>query len=373
MSRMRIAMIGAKGVSSRGGGVEVHVRELGRRLVRMGHDVSVYTRPHYSHKRIKGYEGMNLRSIPTVNTKHLDAIVHTLLSAIDSLMKDFDILHFHAIGPSSLCFIPKLAGKRVVCTIHGLDWKREKWGRFARSCLKLGERAAVTIPDKTIAVSKAIQQYVTDTYEKDCRYIPNGVSLAQKAEARLITEKYFIKRNDFFLYLGRLVPEKGVHYLIQAYNKLETRRKLVIAGSISHSEEYGNYLKNIAGKNNSILFAGHVEGRELQELFTNAYAYILPSEVEGLSIALLEAMSYGQCVIASNIVENTEVIGDKGWTFRNKDIESLYGMLAFADSNPEKVAMQKQKAEEYILGRYSWDKVSLETLEIYKSILQKSK
>lgn len=368
---MKIAMIGLKGVSSRAGGIEIHVEEIGRRLVKMGHQVCVYTRPCYTDKNMGQYGGMALKSIPTVNTKHFEAIVHTFLSLIDSLRRDFDIIHIHAAGPSSMCFIPKLAGKKVVCTIHGLDWERKKWGLFARNYLKLGESMAVKIPDRTIVVSKTIRRYIRNKYKRDCRYIPNGVNPAEKEGARLIKGKYGLEKNCFFLYLSRLVPEKCAHHLIQAYQRLVTDKKLVIAGGTSHSGEYEKLLRDLAAGNEKIVFTGHVDGQELKELFTNAYAYVLPSEIEGMPIALLEAMSYGQCVIASDIDENLEVMEDKGLTFVSKSVESLYDILAYVDSNPMEVACRKQIAEQYILQKYDWDRICIETEELYRSILQK--
>ncbi len=195
---MKIAMIGLKGVPSRAGGIEIHVEEIGKRLVKMGHEVCVYTRPHYIDKEVKEFEGMVLKSIPTFHTKHLDAIVHTFLSSIDSLTRGFDIIHFHGVGPSTMCFIPKLAGKKVVCTIHGLDWKRDKWGPFASTYLKLGERMAVQVPDMTIAVSKTMKYYIKKKYARDCHYIPNGVNIVQKSKAGIIKERYSLEKDGFF-------------------------------------------------------------------------------------------------------------------------------------------------------------------------------
>ncbi len=370
VTNMKIAMIGLKGVPSRAGGIEIHVEEIGKRLVKMGHEVYVYTRPHYIDKGVQEFGGMVLKSIPTFHTKHLDAIVHTFLSSIDSLTRGFDIIHFHAAGPSTMCFIPKLAGRKVVCTIHGLDWKRNKWGRFASAYLRLGERMAAQVSDNTIVVSKTMKCYIKNKYTRDCHYIPNGVNIAQKVKAGIIKESYSLEKDDFFLYLSRLVPEKGAHYLIQAYNKLDTDKKLVIAGGASHSEEYEKFLKALAGDNRGIIFTGHVADRELSELFSNAYTYVLPSEVEGMPIALLEAMSYGQCVIASDIDENVEVMEDKGLSFTSGDIDSLYEMLAYADAHPREVSARKMMAEQYILRKYDWDRISYETEEVYRSVLR---
>ncbi|MBZ4664627.1 MAG: hypothetical protein JG776_2351 [Caloramator sp.] len=367
---MKIAMIGQKGVSSRAGGIEIHVEEIGKRLAGMGHEVYIYTRPHYTDVSLKEYKGMKLIPLPTINSKHLDAITHTFISSVHSLFKEFDIIHYHAIGPSTMSFIPRIFARKVVCTIHGLDWKREKWGKFAKMYLKLGEIAACKIPHETIVVSNTLKKYLYDKYKRDSQFIPNGVNTPLKKEPEIIKNKYGLQKDGYILFLARLVPEKGVHYLLQAYNKILTNKKLVIAGGSSHSSDYEQKLKSLAGNNKNIIFTGHVQGQELSELFTNAYVYVLPSEIEGLPISLLEALSYGQCSIVSNIDENLEVIEDKGFTFENKNYVNLSQILSFLVNNPDEVYKKRKLVEEYVLTKYNWDSISKQTEQLYMKILK---
>ena len=369
---MKIGVIGQKGIPSRAGGVEIHVEEIASRLADNGNDVTVYCRKSYCEEIKETHKGINLVYIPSLNTKHLDAITYTFLASIDAVRKNYDIVHYHALGPSLLSFIPKLFGKKVVCTVHGLDWKREKWGKIAKKALKLGELATAKFPHKTISVSESINRYYNDTYKNDTIYIPNGVDDKKFVEAKEIIEKYSLNTGDYILFLARLVPEKGAHYLIDAFNQIDTDKKLVIAGGSSHTDEYVNTLKEKTKNNPNIIMTGFVKGRILDELFSNAYMYVLPSEIEGLPISLLEAMSYGQCCLVSDIEENIDVIKEFGYSFKNKDVSSLKNMLQDLLNNPEKVELVRNTVKDYVQGEYNWDIVANKTEQAYESLYKQN-
>lgn len=370
---MKIAMIGQKGIPSRVGGVEIHVEEIASRLVNKGHDVTAYCRKNYCDGSFQEYKGINIKYIKSINNKHLDAITYTFLATIDAIKRDFDIIQYHALGPSMLAFIPKLFGKKVVCTVHGLDWQREKWGKVAKLALKFGEYACAKFPHKTITVSNGLVNYYKEKYNKDIVYIPNGIDKKHKLKCKIIKEKYNLDKDGYILFLARLVPEKGAHYLIEAFNKINTDKKLVIAGGSSHSDSYVDRLKLIAKDNPNILFTGFVKGDILAELFTNAYFYILPSEIEGLPISLLEAMAYGQCCLVSDIKENLEVVEDHSQSFKNKDVNDLHKKIEWLINNPDEVNKYKLISEDFILSKYNWNKIVDEIEGLFNELIIENK
>ncbi len=367
---MRIAMIGQKGIPSRAGGVEIHVEELAKRLVKQGHSVTVYCRKTYCHELKKEHEGIRLIYIPSINTKHLDAIIYSVLATLHALLKGFEVFHYHALGPSTVAFLPRLLGRKVVCTIHGLDWQRDKWGGFARKYLLIGERCVARYANTAISVSSNLVSYFEKKYQKQPIYIPNGVNIPEIKPAVRITAQYGLKKDDYLLYLGRLVPEKGIHYLIDAYLRLNSSLKLVIAGGSSHTTEYVRQLQKQAEGCENILFTGFVQGEVLQELFSNAYLYILPSDLEGMPISLLEAMSYGQACLVSDIEENKAVVGKNGFYFSKGDTESLYDALNKLTSDRQILEGAKTAAVEHVKNHFNWDDTALSHSRVYESLMQ---
>lgn len=370
---MKIAMIGQKGVPSRAGGIEIHVEEISKRLVCLGYQVEAYCRRGYCDMDNKNnkYDGIDIKYTPFIRSKHLDAITHTFTATVRALFSNCDIFHYHALGPSTLAFIPRLFGKKVVCTVHGLDWKRGKWGRLASGYLKFGEYSTAKFAHKVINVSKTLVSYYNEKYKLATEYIPNGVDRPDIADPGIITEKYKLNTNDYILFLARLVPEKGAHYLIEAYSRIYTDKKLVIAGGSSHSSGYESELRHMAGQNKNIIFTGFVRDRELAELYSNAYFYVLPSDVEGLPISLLEAMSYGNCCLVSDIPENTNVTGCIGYCFKKGDVSDLADKMDMLIMDESKVMRARQLSSRYILNKYNWDRITVETSNIYKLLYKK--
>lgn len=371
--KLRIAMIGHKRIPSREGGVEIVVNELSVRMAAKKHQVEAYNRKgsHVSGKEFvnrvgKKYEGVNIITIPTFENKNLNAIVYSFLASVRALFTSYDVIHYHAEGPCATLWIPKLFNKRVVVTIHGLDWQRSKWGNFATRVLKFGEKMAVKYADEIIVLSANMQEYFMREYGRKTVFIPNGVNRPEKKEASEIKEKWNIDENEYILFLARIVPEKGAHYLIDAYKRAAPSKKLVIAGGSSHSGEYYDDLKLMAGDNKNIIFTNFVGGRELEELYSNAYFFVLPSDVEGMAMGLLEAMSYGNCCLVSDIPENVEVTGDHAVKFRHSDIQELAEKIKTLVLHPEIVEEYKSRAADYICKKYDWDIVVDETLEVYR-------
>ena len=259
----------------------------------------------------------------------------------------------------------------MVATVHGLDWQRSKWGNFASDVLLFGEKQAVKHADEIIVLSRNVQNYFKDTYGRDTVYIPNGITRPVIRPAEKITERWGLIKDGYILFLARLVPEKGVHYLIEAYERLKTDKKLVIAGGNSHSAEYVAQIHERAKKNDHIMMTGFVQGRELEELYSNAWVFVLPSDVEGMALSLLEAMSFGNCCLVSDIEENTEVVEDKAVTFKKSDVDDLHRQLEDLLEHPEKAAAYKEQSSEFICRKYDWDNVTEQTIEIYRKLTDK--
>ncbi len=371
---MKIAFIGHKRIPSREGGVEVVVEELATRMVTLGYDVTCYNRSgkHALDKKnkienLKKYKGVKIKKVFTIDKKGLSAMTSSFFGTIKILFSGAEIVHYHAEGSCVMIPIIKfLCNKKIIVTIHGLDWQRAKWkDGFASKYIKLGERMAVKYADEIIVLSEHIKKYFKDNYNRNTHFIPNGVNKPIKKNANVIKSKYNLEKDSYVLFLGRLVPEKGIHYLINAFCQINTDKKLVIAGGASDTNSYYLKLIELSKNNKNIIFTGFVQGELLDELYSNAYIYVLPSDLEGMPISLLEAMSYGNCCLTSNIPECTTVIGNKGFTFTKGNVIDLKNKLEFLLNNKYEVTEIRKKSEKYILDNYNWDNVVNSTLEIY--------
>ena len=372
--KLKIAMLGHKRIPSNEGGVEVVVEALCARMAALGHSVTCYNRAghHVSgaeHELPAGsvYRGIRLVTVPTLERKGFAAVISSFFAAVRSAFGSYDVVHIHAEGPAFFCWLPKLFGKRVIVTVHGLDWQREKWnGGIASKFIHLGERVAVRFADEIIVLSENVRQYFLDTYGRATQFIPNGVSAPTLESPRLIADKWGLQKDGYILYLGRIVPEKGETYLIEAFKQVKTDKKLVIAGGSSDTERYLRQLQNLAAGDDRILFTGFVQGKLRDELYSNAYVYTLPSDLEGMPLSLLEAMSYGNCCLVSDIPECAEVVEDKAVLFRKSDVDNLRQKLQTLCDQPEMAAQYKANAAQFILNKYGWDDVVDKTLALYR-------
>ncbi len=372
---MRIAMLGHKRIPSREGGVEIVVEELAVRMVERGHHVTAYNRSghHVSGREFDGerrtsYQGIRLKSVFTINIKGIAAMTASVFASLCAAFGRYEVVHFHTEGACATLWVPKLLGKRCVVTVHGLDHQRSKWKKFAQKYILLGEKCAVRYADEIIVLSQNVQRYFKEKYNRDTLLIPNGVVPAALQAPELIRDKYGLEKEDYLLYLGRITPEKGIHYLIEAYKELKTIKKLVIAGGLSDSDDYFDQLKAMAEGNDSIVFTGFVQGRMLQELYSNAYLYVLPSELEGMPLSLLEAMSYGNCCVVSDIPECTEVVEDKGVVFEKGNVHALRDTLQRLLNDRDAVTGYKAGAAGFVCEKFNWDDVVEQTLDVYGRI-----
>jgi glycosyltransferase involved in cell wall biosynthesis len=373
---LRIAMIGQKGLPATFGGVEHHVEELGARLVANGHQVTAFCRANYNGGRRREHRGVQLVELPTVGTKHLDAIVHSALATAVVMRSDFDIVHYHAIGPGALAVLPRLASRaKVVLTLHGLDDQRAKWGRMAKAVLRTAGWISSRAPDAIIAVSQDLQRHYQDVRGRHAVYIPNGVCTREPAQAEPVLNRFGLTAGRYLLFVGRLVPEKAPDLLVRAFRQVPTDHRLVLVGGSSFTHSYTQRLRELAAADGRVVLTGYLFGAELGALYRDAAAFVLPSLLEGLPLTLLEAVSYGAPVVASGIPPHIEVLG-----------ESRPGGRLVAPGDPQQLALvltemladiegERQGAavlRERVLQAYNWDEAAAATEQVYELILSGS-
>jgi glycosyltransferase involved in cell wall biosynthesis len=364
-------MIGQKGYPPVHGGIERHVAELSERLVGLGFAVDLYSRPHYSDlDGATGVDGITVLKRPSVPTKHLDAITHTAVASVDVLRRPVDIVHYHALGPGLLAWLPRLAGRAVVTTVHGLDWARDKWGTVARAVLKLGEAASARLPDRTIVVSRALRDHYRDAHHATTDYIPNGITPPVYRDAEVLRAAGLPER--FVLFAARLVPEKGCHLLLEAHGRLpRTLREaypLLIAGDAGFTDGYAAGLRDRAHR--EVRFLGYVHGEILEALFTHASVMVLPSTLEGLSITLLEGLGYGRCCLVSDIPPNREAAAGHAVLFPSGDAGALAARLQELLEDPAARERLGRQGQIHAIEHYSWDRVASRTADLYRDLLR---
>jgi len=378
---MKIAMIGQKGYPALSGGIEKHVQELSERLKNQNHEVIVFCRGWYSKENV--YKGKIKRIfVPTVHTKHLDAIIHTFVSIFVAAWMKVDVFHIHGVGPALLAWLPKLLrpSAKVVVTFHSIDRLQQKWGLFARTMLRLGEMAACRLPDKTIVVSKTLLEYTRETYDADPIYIPNGVNIPESKNTVELIKQFNLESNKYFIMVSRLVEHKGQKTLIAAWKKARATEpkllndmKLVIVGGGSFTDSYVKELEKMTCGDDSIVLTGEQTGENLHALFFNAYAAIHPSRLEGLPIVILEAMSYGKCVLASDISEHMEIIRDNGLSFKVDDIDELAKNIIMMAETPELAAHVGNESAVFVKNNFSWNEIVDRTEMLYRQTVHLKK
>lgn len=370
---LRIAMVGQRGVPATFGGIEHHVENLGARLAARGHLVTVYCRTNYGTERPASYRGMTLRHLPTAGTKHLDAITHSAVSTAVAMTAHHDIVHYHALGPGLFSPLPRfLSGARVVQTIHGLDDERAKWGPAAKAVLSTAGWLSARVPDATIAVSRALADHYAGR-GRAAVYIPNGVDRPTRRAADEISRRFGLTAGSYVLFLGRLVPEKAPDLLIRAFRAIPGEHRLVIAGGSSFTDDYVQSLHDLAATDPRVVLPGYVYGNVLDELYSNAAAFVLPSALEGLPLTLLEAASYGAPIVVSDIPPHLEVVGAEGpghRVFPSGSAEGLTVALrrSLAGGGPEREGAERLGAR--VLANYRWEAVTDATEALYRRLVR---
>jgi len=374
MIKMRIAMIGVDGLPSLYpvvGGVETHVENLSRHLVARGHEVTVYVRKHANPRNRKSIFGIRIVTLPSWYRKNLDTITHTLLSSLHVLTEPFDVVHYHGVGPSTLAWIPRVFKRsaRVIVTFHSRDQFHEKWGVLARLYLAFGEWTAVRLPHATICVSHSIQLLCRMMFGVRTYHIPNGVEVPRHLTASNELKKFKLASGKYFLCLARLVAHKAQDIVIKAFKQLDTDHKLAIVGSASFDDvSYAEELKRLAGRDPRIVFTGQQNGQALHQLIAHCSALVHASRSEGLSVSVLEAMSYGRLVILSDIPENLELVDHSGISFALGDEHALAQAMKWSLDEPLAAHERGVRAQEIIRRLYSWEAVTRHVERVYQNI-----
>lgn len=372
MRKLRIAFIGARGVIGTYSGIETYYEEVGSRLAARGHRVTAYCRNYFT-PDVPEHRGVLVRRLPCLRSKHLETVSHSVLSTLDCLFRDFDIVQYHAIGSAPLALLPRfLARKKTVVSVRGLDWQRAKWGGFARKVLQIGEWASATCPSATAVVSAQLQRHYEAEHGRRPHFIPNAVDRGSRRPVEALREHEALRDlklgvGDFLVFAARISPEKGLHELLEAWNGLDTEKKLLIAGGTSYTGDYIERVQRQAGHN--VIFLGRV-GREMMEaLYSSCHAYVLPSHMEGLSVGLLEAVSYGCCILTTNILENLEVVEDAALTFPPGDVGAMREALRRVLEEPETVADLRARAVARAREQPDWNEVARRTEALYLELV----
>lgn len=359
--KLKIAVLGAKGIPHPGG-IENVMTEVGTRLVARGHEVDIFVRNYYMpDKEFSRYRGIGLPRSVGIHTKNLDAITHSITAVFKIITGGYNIVYFNSVGLSVLSWIPRLFGMKTVVHTHGLDWQREKWGWIAKKMIRLSAYSSVKFPDLTICVCMEDKRFLEEKYNIPCAYIPNGANHGTLRPPELI-KKYGLSEKDYVLFMARLVPEKGCHLLLQAWQTMtdneKKMKKLVIAGDSNHRDAYYFNLKK-SDNLPDIIFTGFATGEIKEELMSNAFCFVQPSTLEGLPLSILEALSYGLYVIASDIIQNRDALGDCGITFHSGSPDNLAKTLKKVLMTPEeKIGAEGIKARQFAEKEYNWDGIA---------------
>ena len=365
---MKIVFIAIKGIEKIGG-IETYTFEAGKRLAKMGHDIVIYTLKNEQHSKTYEFEGMTIIPLSAFRNSPLAKLFLVIHASFHQFsLKHVDVVHYHAIGPSLFCFIPRIAGRKTVVQSHGHEWKRSSWGWLAVKFFHFAEKYSFVFANQITSVSQELKEFYEKKYNREVHYIPNGVNLAKPRKAKEI-KKFNVKENNYILFLGRISREKGIHYLIEAYQRINTSMPLVIVGEQREGDKYLAELKMIADDNPNILFTGTATGKLWREWYSNAAIFVLPSEIEGLPTSLLEAMSFARCCLISDIAANCEALGNTGAIFKNTDVDSLFHALEYLIHNPEVRTRYGKLAKIRADTVYAWDNISLELEDFYNNLI----
>ncbi|NMG08960.1 glycosyltransferase family 4 protein [Brasilonema sp. UFV-L1] len=373
---MKIAVIGTKGLPPKQGGIEHYCAEVYPRMVKQGHSVDLFARSSYtdcSWQDPYDYEGVKVMSLPSLSLRGVDAFVTSALGAIAASATKYDIIHFHALGPSLFTCLPKLiSNAKIVVSCQGLDWQRAKWGSFSTRIIQMGEKAAVRFAHGLIVVSNVLQTYFLDTYGRNTVYIPNAPARYGESDPNFsYGTQLGLEQKRYLLFLGRVVPEKRPDLLVDAFSALNpVGWKLVIAGGVSDTKLFTSQLLEKVANNPNIVFAGELRGQRLWEIVRGAGLFVLPSDVEGLPLAMLEAMQEEVPVVASDIPPHKQLIsGGRGRLFEAGNLTSCVRTLDWAINHPEELRAMAVHAKRHVQLNYSWDHITCETLKLYTTLL----
>ena len=365
---MRLFVTGTRGIPNIPGGVEKHCEMLYPLIYKEGHEVIISRRSTYVDDNLSEWSGIKLIDVYAPKIRSLEAITHTFLSILIAKRYKVDIVHIHAVGPALLIPLARLLGLKVVFTNHGPDYDRQKWGAIAKWMLRTGEYLGCKFANEIIVISELIKDIVKSRTGRDSTLIYNGIPVPEITNSIDYLQSLNVKPRKYLLAVARLVPEKGLHDLIYAFERMDTDWKFVIAGDTDHRDAYSERLKSSAARNRNIIMPGYVTGEKLAQLFTNAGLFVLPSYHEGLPIALLEALSYGLDVVVSDIPANKEVNLSERHYFRCGDTDDLSNKIIFSMEHPLDQTHKTDFAN-MINEKYDWQNIAQQTINVYARLL----
>lgn len=352
---MKIAILGTRGIPANYGGFETFAEELGARLAERGHRVTVYGRSHHVPKGLTRHRGVNLVVLPTIRHKYLDTLAHTLVSTGHAMLGSYDAILMCNAANAVFCAPLRLACDRVALNVDGIERKRQKWNTFGRSWYLLSERLATWFPHAIVTDALVIRDYYRDRYGATSTFIPYGCVVGRQAGTSTL-EAFGLQDDGYLLYVSRLEPENNAHRVIEGYEASGVKMPLVVVGDAPYAQDYIASLKRMAGPN--VRFTGGVYGAGYRELQAHAWAYIQATEVGGTHPALVEAMGFGNCVIANDVPEHREVVGDAGLFFQATEAETLATELRRVVADKTLVPHYRSLAAARAAERFSWDAVT---------------
>lgn len=366
---MRVMFLGLRGFPEVQGGVETHAEHLCPILAGLGCEVEVVVRsPYMPAEKGAGWRGVRYVRVWSPKSKGLEAIVHTFLGVLVAAVRRPDVLHIQAIGPALMAPLARLLGLRVVVTHHGPDYDRQKWGRFAKRALRMGERLGMRWSNGRIVISQVIRKLVREKHGVGSTLVPNGVTLPELPETLGALERFELAPRRYVLLVSRLVPEKRHFDLLQAFAQAGLAGwKMVFVGASDHPDAYQRSLIEAAAANPDVAMTGFQSGLALRELYAHAGLFVLPSSHEGLPIALLEALSYGLPALASDIPANVEVGLPESQYFPLGDVAALAARMKSLAALPLTDA-ERDERRRWVAERYDWRRIAEQTLAVYREV-----
>lgn len=352
---LNIALLGTRGIPANYGGFETFAEELSTRLAERGHRITVYGRSHFVDPKLRSYRGVDILPHTSVKSKYLETVTHTTLSVLIALFKSYDVVLICNAANAFLCWIPKIAGQKVVLNVDGIERRREKWSRLGKAYYRMSEFLSTILPDRVVTDARSVQEYYLKEYGFHSPFIPYGAP-AQKCESREELKKHGLSPGEYLLYVSRLEPENNAHLVIRAYIESRIGDPLVMVGDAPYAREYIDELKRLA-KGRNVLLPGAIYGVGYRELLSHCLCYIHATEVGGTHPALIEAMGTGCLVLVNDTAENREVVGETGFLYPFNDVESLARLIRHVCSQPEDYGAYREQAQQRVRDRYDWEAV----------------
>lgn len=364
---MKVAIMGIRGIPANYGGFETFAEQLSTRLAKQGHDVTVYCRSAYYDKQLNGkYKNVNLVVLPAIRNKYLDTVSHTFLSVLHSIGRKFEVILICNSINSSFSFIPRLFGSRVIINVDGLEWQRAKWNKLGKLTYRISEWLATMFATGIVTDARKIQNYYQKKFKKVTTFIPYG-AFTNHVESNGALHKYDLQSRNYILYVSRFEPENNPLLVVKAFEKTNVNMKLVMVGDAPFSYDYIRELKST--KDPRIVFTGYVFGRHYKELQSNAYAYIQATEVGGTHPALLEGMGYANCVLANDVPEHREVLGDAGLYFKKSASDLANKIERLVSMKEEDIEQYRKMAQKIITTRYRWESITNDYAALFRKVI----